>query len=230
MLATLRKCSLGDRLEVNTVDDPEDASSVSEDDASENPTDPPLVLGTQRRIEGMLTLAAEELSSSPLYYVMNHLCGMVKTRRGKDMDFRSALLNSGYSVSCTHANKNGFKTNAPPEFMWDLVRAWRRKTLAEDKRPQKKRATSGTERRLRARPGTEFLLAKDTVSSEEAKISFVRHPDAVPASKKNRSLLRYQMNPARNWGPKTKRQIAEVGPESENPKRAKHQNKRKDQI
>ena len=40
------------------------------------------------------------------------------------LTFRSALLNAGYEVSYSHANKNSIKTNAPNEVIWDIVRAW----------------------------------------------------------------------------------------------------------
>ena len=36
----------------------------------------------------------------------------------------SALANGGYDISSSHCNKQAVKTNAPPEFMWDVMRAW----------------------------------------------------------------------------------------------------------
>lgn len=38
--------------------------------------------------------------------------------------FRSALLNAGYNVTYSHANKVSIKTDAPNEVIWDVVRAW----------------------------------------------------------------------------------------------------------
>ena len=38
--------------------------------------------------------------------------------------FRSALLNAGYKVTFSHANKVSIKTDAPNEVIWDIVRAW----------------------------------------------------------------------------------------------------------
>lgn len=40
------------------------------------------------------------------------------------MTFRSAIINAGYKVSISHANKTSIKTDAPNEVIWDIVRAW----------------------------------------------------------------------------------------------------------
>ena len=37
---------------------------------------------------------------------------------------RSAFLNAGYRTSGSHCNPKGLKTDAPLEFIWDVVRAW----------------------------------------------------------------------------------------------------------
>jgi hypothetical protein len=42
----------------------------------------------------------------------------------------SAIANGGYEISSSHCNKQAIKTNAPPEFMWDVMRAWVRRPRA----------------------------------------------------------------------------------------------------
>lgn len=37
--------------------------------------------------------------------------------------FRSAILNGGYRCSSGHCNARSFKTDAPLEFIWDIVRS-----------------------------------------------------------------------------------------------------------
>ena len=49
----------------------------------------------------------EELEDVPLYYELARLCNIVKLSQGKITAYLSAILNAGYRVSLTHANKVG---------------------------------------------------------------------------------------------------------------------------
>jgi N2,N2-dimethylguanosine tRNA methyltransferase len=37
---------------------------------------------------------------------------------------KSALLNGGYTISVSHCDPIGLKTNAPMSFLWDIMRKW----------------------------------------------------------------------------------------------------------
>ncbi|GBM11242.1 hypothetical protein AVEN_5979-1, partial [Araneus ventricosus] len=37
---------------------------------------------------------------------------------------KSAVLNAGYQVSLSHTSPTSLKTDAPPEVIWDIMRAW----------------------------------------------------------------------------------------------------------
>lgn len=80
-------------------------------------------LGTLKRLEGVLNVVLEELDT-PLYYVLDRLMSIVRCDTPAMVKFRSALLNAGYKVSYSHANKVSIKTDAPNEVVWDIVRAW----------------------------------------------------------------------------------------------------------
>ena len=69
----------------------------------------------------------EELPHAPFYYTQNRLTAMAKVTSPSLIEFRSALLNAGYDVSLSHANKLAVKTNAPNQFIWDMIRAWEKK-------------------------------------------------------------------------------------------------------
>ena len=60
---------------------------------------------TWSRMTGMLTMVLEELEDVPLYYELARLCNIVKLSQGKITAYLSAILNAGYRVSLTHANK-----------------------------------------------------------------------------------------------------------------------------
>ena len=114
---------------------------------------------------------------------------MVKVGTGKMTNFRSALLNSGYKVSLSHASKMALKTNAPNDFIWGMMRAW------EKLNPVKKDKLD--------KFSTAYKILENENIPTYPNISFELHPDANPASRMSR-LKRFQMNPAPNWGPKMK--------------------------
>ena len=64
-------------------------------------------LGTLDRLVGMLTMVLEELEDVPLYYELTRVCNITKQSTGKLTTFLSAVLNAGYRVSLTHANRVG---------------------------------------------------------------------------------------------------------------------------
>ena len=123
--------------------------------------------------------------------------------------FRSAILNAGYRVSLSHANKGAIKTNAPPEFIWDLVRAY------EKENPSTKKNWTGVAK----------AILEQEKNFSDTKIDFTEHEEADPASRKQK-LLRFQHNPP-NWGPKSKARVFVKKGENEEPvdKRAKNQGK-----
>ena len=60
------------------------------------------------RMTGMISMALEELEDVPLYYELARLCNIIKLSQGKMTLYLSAILNAGYRVSLTHANKVSF--------------------------------------------------------------------------------------------------------------------------
>ncbi|XP_043471373.1 probable tRNA (guanine(26)-N(2))-dimethyltransferase isoform X1 [Leptopilina heterotoma] len=146
-------------------------------------------LGTSKRIEGVLSVVREELDS-PLYYTLDRLMSIVRVDTPSMLLFRSALLNAGYKVSYSHANKISIKTDAPNDVIWDIVRAWEKLMLQE--KPARRE-------RLAENSVALTILTKDSVTP----VSFALHPLANPVSRQKR-LSRFQINPESNWGPGTK--------------------------
>ena len=107
----------------------------------------------------------------------------------KPLVFRSAILNAGFRVSLSHANKGALKTDAPPEFLWDMIRAYEKSNPSTPK--------NWTE-------VAKAILGRSSPFSE-IKIDFTENENAEPASKKQ-GLLRFQQNPP-NWGPKSKARV-----------------------
>lgn len=157
---------------------------------------------------GTLTMLEEELEDVPLYYVLDKLASIAGINICKMVQFHSALLNAGYRVSMSHASKASIKTDAPPGFVWDVVRAWEKQYPAnKSKMPDD-------------RPGKRILTQES-----QNEVSFELHPDSNPESRKQ-DLLRFQINPERNWGPKTRARTSLFKGDQEE-KRVKKQGKKR---
>lgn len=139
---------------------------------------------TYRRMYGTLTMMEEELPDVPLFYVIDKLAAVAGINLCKMVQFRSALLNAGYDVSMSHTCKASIKTNASPQLIWDIVRAWEKGHPANRSKMKDDRAGKK-------------ILEKES----ENTISFDIHPDANPESRR-KELLRFQVKPEKNWGPK----------------------------
>ncbi|XP_011307972.1 probable tRNA (guanine(26)-N(2))-dimethyltransferase isoform X2 [Fopius arisanus] len=166
-----------------------------------------LELATSKRLIGVLSVIGEELDT-PLYYVLDRLMSIVRCDTPSMVKFRSGLLNAGYNVSFSHANKLSIKTNAPAEIVWNVVKAW-------EKMHPAKREKLGKES-----PALAILTAQPTIE-----ISFDLHPAANPESRKLH-MQRFQVNPTANWGPGA-RSTTIVDPREKTSKRQRNQNKHK---
>ncbi|XP_043273712.1 probable tRNA (guanine(26)-N(2))-dimethyltransferase [Venturia canescens] len=162
-------------------------------------------LGTSKRLIGVLSVVLEELDI-PLYYTLDRLMSIVRCQTPPMVVFRSALLNAGFKVTYSHANKVSIKTDAPNEVIWDIVRAW-------EKTHQSKR-----DRMEKGCPALAILEAPITTD-----VKFDLRPDANPRSRQAH-MSRFQVNPTANWGPGA-RSTTIVDPSEKTSKRQRNQNK-----
>ncbi|KAJ3010740.1 UNVERIFIED_CONTAM: tRNA methyltransferase 1 [Siphonaria sp. JEL0065] len=142
---------------------------------------------THVRMLGMLTVISEELPDVSLFYSLDSVCQALHCMVPPLKTFFSAVLNAGYKVSSSHCIPTSFKTDAPNSVIWDILRGWikQKKPIAE------KRLVEGS-------------VVHKVLSVEPVVIAdFSKNKDAEPDSSKVK-LVRYQMNPVKNWGPKPK--------------------------
>eukprot|EP00210_Caulerpa_lentillifera_P003270 g3121.t1 len=78
----------------------------------------------QSKLIGVLTTISEELLDAPLYVNLHLMCQTVNAVVPKMDYFTSAIVEAGFKVSGTHCAPVAFKTNAPFELLWDMIRAW----------------------------------------------------------------------------------------------------------
>ncbi|KAI8359941.1 N2,N2-dimethylguanosine tRNA methyltransferase [Choanephora cucurbitarum] len=141
--------------------------------------------GTSARMKGMLSVIKEEIHV-PFYWTLARLCGTVHCNSIPLLDLYSAILNAGYQVSASHAGKQSIKTDAPSHVMWDIMRAWVKKNPV-------------VMNNISENSPARTILAKEPT----IEVDFTRHPKALPESK-SEHLVRYQVNPTANWGPKAR--------------------------
>ncbi|EPZ33947.1 tRNA (guanine(26)-N(2))-dimethyltransferase domain-containing protein [Rozella allomycis CSF55] len=145
---------------------------------------------THKRMLGMVSVISEELNQ-PLYYDLSQLSSTIKVSTIPVMLFNSALLNEGYKVSSTHCSKTGFKTDAPMDLIWYVLKSWALKQPNYDIKKFEEQKSS---------PGKNIMNFNFIYDSE---VNFEKHELANPSSR-IKGLTRYQMNPTKNWGPGAK--------------------------
>jgi tRNA (guanine26-N2/guanine27-N2)-dimethyltransferase len=152
--------------------------------------------GTFKRMQGFLSVISEELPDSPLYWTAPAMCNKVHCSTMSLLQVRSAILNAGYKVSGSHANKDALKTDAPAEFMWDVIRSWCK--------------LNPVSRKNENSPG--FALLSREIKTEA---NFEQHKDANPPSR-FLGVKRFQENPLPNWGPKSRAKKPQLPPKRPN--------------
>ncbi|ORY73655.1 S-adenosyl-L-methionine-dependent methyltransferase, partial [Leucosporidium creatinivorum] len=139
--------------------------------------------GTSSRIEGMLTIAKQELEA-PLYFSPTRVASFFHCTSPPLNVVASALLNGGFQVSRSHAFPGSLKTTAPRTFVHDIMREWIKA------HPIK------MENIKEGSPARKLLSIEQTHT-----VDLSPHPDVNKATLSNVKLVRYQINPTSNWGP-----------------------------
>lgn len=140
--------------------------------------------GTFRRMQGLIHMCSEELEV-PLMYSLTHMSSILKMKVPRSKDVMSALVNAGYKVSLTHTNQNGLKTDAPSTVVWDIFCQ-----IAEQQHSAENITTKLSE----------TLMARIMNRQRKRTYDFAFN-SAIQSESQKLSLLRFQMNPARDWGP-----------------------------
>lgn len=149
--------------------------------------------GTRRRIEGMLTLAQNEISDAPFYFSPNHLSSILKLQVPPLKKIVAGLGSLGYECSLTHAQPSSIKTNAPWEVIWYVV------AHSDGQLHNKKLKENSVGHRILSKM-SEWSQDQDfkTLSYEPNEQS-----GSVESLRKLK-IVRYQENPTKNWGPKAR--------------------------
>ncbi len=136
---------------------------------------------TRNRIKGVLTAVSEELHDVPLFVTLPDLCATLHCCSPRIDQVRAALINAGYRVSASHRDPDAIKTDASPEFIWDIMRCWIKMHPIKD---------------MHIKPGS--VVGTILGTNPEHEVNFEIPP---LLQKKVKSVARWPQNPEPNWGP-----------------------------
>ena len=136
---------------------------------------------TRARINAMLGTVLEELPDAPLFVALDALCHALRISMPPRRLVEQAFKAAGHRLSMSHTNPQALKTDAPPKFVWALLKKW-----APDARNDL--AAAVYER-----------LTDDFGIDLDAAAKAAKEADAHKKKQK-----RFLPNPERNWGPATR--------------------------
>lgn len=162
------------------------------------------VYGTKKRIEGMVTVASNELFDTTFYFSPNRLASILKLQVPPIKTVAAGLGSLGYRCSLTHAQPATLKTDAPWEAIWYVM-------IESDLEAKERLEERGTELLKETQPGYKIRANVGNWSSSET-LGFPRDKLSFQPNSQSRSIerlrklkiVRYQENPTKNWGPKSR--------------------------
>ncbi|KAK6460311.1 guanine-N2--methyltransferase [Scheffersomyces coipomensis] len=189
------------------------------------------IYGTTERVKGMLTLAKQELDeyNPPFYFNLNHLSSLFKSPPISIDQFVKAIGNlnhigkSGYQVSLTHAKKNCVKTDTPWDIILRINIEWLKLSNQIIYKELKSKESLTEKETIKLQKLTEDIFYNGNLSETsigykiiqyfnqhkdqyEFKIDFETENELSQSIAKLRKvkMVRYQENPTKNWGPKSR--------------------------
>ena len=83
-------------------------------------------LGTSKRIQAILTSIIDEdvVAHNPLSYDVSHIASILKTENPPKAKLIAAFRSLGYLAAQTYYTPKLYTTNAPPEVLYDIFKAY----------------------------------------------------------------------------------------------------------
>ncbi|KAI9800550.1 MAG: hypothetical protein M1825_004099 [Sarcosagium campestre] len=159
----------------------------------------------------------------PFFVIPSYLAKVLHCATPPENALRGALRHLGYRVTRSHIKGGSIKTNAPWNAIWDVMREWVRQKspIKEDALREGSAGWAIMNQKVQAgQPisiNTNGAVKDDKAAENNPRITtatnFIPHAasskgrrsvifdETLGASKPRNRLVRYQLNPARNWGP-----------------------------
>jgi len=116
------------------------------------------------------------------------LCASVQCVAPSNLYVQAALSNAGFRYSQFHHDPTAIKTDAPPLFIFDMMRAWCREHPPEGSKHKKQSQAAVA------------ILAKETTHTVSFRVS--EEVKADHERRKKLAFARFPPNPEDFWGPK----------------------------
>lgn len=155
------------------------------------------------------------IDHSPFFFIPSALSRILHCQAPPEAPLRGALKHAGYWATRSHMKPGSIRTNAPWEFVWEMMREW-----LQQKAPSSKGAVKeGTpgwgimHRKADAREILNGLTEGESQGSggeagqqksQNSPTSKIVFNDRMGKERGKKRLLRYQMNPQPNWGPQAR--------------------------
>jgi len=152
---------------------------------------------TFKRMKGLVYVCSEELSEPALFFSTKTISKTLKSKMPTRKDALSALVNAGYQVSGTHCFQYGFKTNAPSTVVWDVFSQFSELHMNKEKFVQRAGGETSTAVRILNRP------------NRLRNYDFTYNPK-IECESQRLSLVRFHINPTRDWGPGSRPSVTEM--------------------
>ena len=128
-----------------------------------------------------------------LFYNLSSLSKRLHVRAPGAAAIMAGIASTGYNVSSAASNPDSIKTNAPASVVWDVMRAW-----AKENPPSKKRDD-----------GQDTAGKRILSKASKTAVDFKTHQFMIKGLRKtatsmSKTICRHQMNPTKNWGPKSR--------------------------
>ena len=123
-----------------------------------------------------------------MYYSLPELCATLQCVAPPTIEIHAALNNAGYSYSQFHHDPTAIKTNAPPSFMFDVMRTWCKVHPPEGSK-HKKQSTAAA-----------AILTKEMTHQVSLEVS--ENIKKEYELRKKQPMARFPPNPEDFWGPK----------------------------
>lgn len=149
-------------------------------------------MGTKKRIEGMLTLAKNELHDN-FYFKPEKISSILKCQVPPIKLVAAALGNLGFQTSLTHCVPSAIKTDADWNTIWAVF-----KHYCLHKAPNYKKDKLGENT-----AGYKIMNNDDIKLDKEISFELNEHSGKIEKLRKLK-IVRYQDNPTKNWGPQAK--------------------------
>lgn len=145
--------------------------------------------GTVDRIKGVLggIIDEDELSHKPLSFDLSQICSNLKVINPTSREIISGFTSLNYKLAQTYYDPTLWKTDAPPEAIYDIIKAYKKQLCEKEK--------------------TDFFL---NIHKESPMMTILQKPLEIEPDfnmeklEQNKKLRKYFVAPEANWGPKAR--------------------------